>query len=133
MKQRNTVGRSSECEVKGAQSCATLRPRGLYGPWNSPGQITGVGSLSLLQGIFPTQGSNWVFLRCRRILYQLSHQGSPGRSSLLLKHRAFRVKLHLQITNAGKRVEKREPSSTVGGNVNWCSHYGNQYGGSSKT
>ena len=32
------------------------RPRGLYKPWNSPGQNTGVGSLSLLQGIFPTQG-----------------------------------------------------------------------------
>ena len=36
----------------------SLRPRGLYSPWNSPGQNTGVGSLSLLQGIFPTQGSN---------------------------------------------------------------------------
>ena len=34
-----------------------LRPRGLYSPWNSPGQNTGGGSLSLLQGIFPTQGS----------------------------------------------------------------------------
>ena len=30
----------------------------------------------------------------------------------------------LQITNAGKGVEKREPPCTVGGNVNWCSHYG---------
>ena len=37
-----------------------------------------------------------------------------------------------QITNVGKDVEKREPSYTVGGNVNWCSHYGKQYGGSSK-
>ena len=36
------------------------------------------------------------------------------------------------ITNAGKGVEKREPSYTVGGNVNWCSHCGKQYGGSSK-
>ena len=34
----------------------SLRPCRLYGPWNSPGQNTGVGSLSLLQGIFPTQG-----------------------------------------------------------------------------
>ena len=34
----------------------------------------------------------------------------------------------LQITNAGEGVEKREPSYTVGGNVNWCSHYGEQYG-----
>ena len=35
----------------------SLRPYGLYSPWNSPGQSTGVGSLSLLQGIFPTQVS----------------------------------------------------------------------------
>ena len=46
-------------------------------PWSSPGQNTGVGSLSLLQGIFPTQGLNPGLLHCRRILYQLSHQGSP--------------------------------------------------------
>ena len=45
-------------------------------PWNSPGQNTGVGSLSLLQGIFPTQGSKPGLLHCRQILYQLSHQGS---------------------------------------------------------
>ena len=37
----------------------------------------GVASLSLLQGIFPTQESNWGLLHCRQILYQLSHQGSP--------------------------------------------------------
>ena len=52
-------------------------PWTIYSPWNSPGQNTGVGSLSLLQGIFPTQGSNPGLLYCRRILYQLSHQGSP--------------------------------------------------------
>jgi len=38
---------------------------------------TGVGSLSLLQGIFLTQELNWGLLHCRRILYQLSYQGSP--------------------------------------------------------
>ena len=54
-----------------------LRPHGLYGPWNSPGQNTGVGSLSLLQGIVPTQGSNPGLPHCRQILYQLSHKGSP--------------------------------------------------------
>ena len=43
----------------------------------SPGQNTGVGSCSLLQGIFPTQGSNPGLLHCRQTLYQLSHQGSP--------------------------------------------------------
>ena len=46
-------------------------------PMNSPGQNTGVGSLFLLQGIFPTQGSSPGLLHCRRILYQLSHKGSP--------------------------------------------------------
>ena len=38
----------------------------------------------------------------------------------------------LQITNVREGVEKREHSYTVGGNVNWCSHYGKQYGASSK-
>ena len=38
---------------------------------------TRVGSLSLLQGIFPTQGSNPGLLHCRQILYQLNYQGSP--------------------------------------------------------
>ena len=46
-------------------------------PWNSPSQNTGVGSHSLLKGIFPTQESNPGFPHCRQILYQLSHQGSP--------------------------------------------------------
>ena len=55
----------------------SLQSHGLYSPWNSPGQNTGVGSLSLLQEIFPTQGSNPVLPHCRQILYQMSHQGSP--------------------------------------------------------
>ena len=55
----------------------SLQPHGLYSPWNCPGQNTGVGSLSFLQGIFPTQRSNPGLLHCRRILYQLSHKGSP--------------------------------------------------------
>ena len=50
---------------------------GLYSPWNSPGQNTGVGICSLLQGIFPTQRLNPGLPHCRQILYQLSHQGSP--------------------------------------------------------
>ena len=56
----------------------SLRPHGLYSPWNSPGQNIGVGSLSLLQGIFPTQGSHPGLPHCRWILYQLSYQGSPN-------------------------------------------------------
>ena len=55
----------------------SLRPHGLYSLWDSPGQNTGVGSLCLLQGIFPTQGLNPGLPHCRRSLYQLSHKGSP--------------------------------------------------------
>ena len=46
-------------------------------PWDSPGKNTGAGSLSLLQGNFPTQDSNQGLLHCRQILYRLSYQGSP--------------------------------------------------------
>ena len=55
----------------------SLRPHGLYSPWNSPGQNTGMGRLSLLQGIFPPQGLNQGLLHCRWILYHLSYEGSP--------------------------------------------------------
>ena len=55
----------------------SLWPHRLYSPWNSLGQNTGVGSLSLLQGIFPIQGSNPDLPHGRQILYQLNHQGSP--------------------------------------------------------
>ena len=55
----------------------SLQPHGLYSPQNSPDQNTGVDSLSLLQGIFLTQGSNPGLLHCRQILYQLSHKKSP--------------------------------------------------------
>ena len=104
-----------------SESCSvvsdSLRPHGLYSPWNSPGQNTGVGNLFLLQGssqprdrtqvshiaggfftnwatgkpkntgvgslslllrIFPTQELNRDLLHCRRILYQLSYEGSPN-------------------------------------------------------
>ena len=64
-----------------SESCSDVshssRPHGLYGPWDSPGQNIGMGSFSLLQGIFPTQGLNPGLPRCRWILYQLSHKGSP--------------------------------------------------------
>ena len=63
--------RVCECESQSVMS-NSLQPHGLYSPWNSSAQNTGVGSLSLLQGIFPTQGLNPGLLHCRRILYQLS-------------------------------------------------------------
>ena len=44
----------------------SLRPHGLYSPRNCPGQNVGVGGLSLLQGVFSTQGSNPGLPHCRR-------------------------------------------------------------------
>ena len=67
-------------EMKWSESHSVMsdswRLHGLYSPWNSPGQNTGVGSFFLLQGIFPNQGSNPGLLHCRQILYQLSHKRS---------------------------------------------------------
>ena len=59
-----------------------LQPYGLYSPWNSPGQNIGMCSLSLLQGVFPTQGSNPGLSHIRRILYQLGYKRSPAAKSL---------------------------------------------------
>ena len=70
----------SESEIHSVVS-DSLQPHGL---WNSPGQNTGVGRIpptpeywsSRLQGNFPAQELNWGLLNYRRILYQLSYQGS---------------------------------------------------------
>ena len=61
-----------------------LEPARLLCPWDSPGQSTGVGSFSFLQGIFLTQGSNPGLLHCRLVLYHLSHQGSPEQKCPLI-------------------------------------------------
>jgi len=85
-----------------SESCSvvsdSLQPCGLYSPWNSPGQNTGVGGLSLLQVIFPTQGSN-VVLRiagklftiwatreflCRCIVHSKGEGGGPNRQRKFL-------------------------------------------------
>ena len=67
--------------VKVSQSCPTLcylcSPPGSFLHGDSPGKNTGVSCHFLLQGIFPTQGSNPDLLHCRWILYWLSHQESP--------------------------------------------------------
>ena len=72
MKIRKTCVCGESCSVVSD----SLQPHGLYSPWNSPGQNTGVGSLSLLQGIFPTQGSNPGLPHCRRILPALQADSS---------------------------------------------------------
>ena len=69
-------GSNLYCEVGSVVSNSSW-PHGLYSSWNSPGQNTGAGSLSILQGIFPTQRSSPGLPHCRRILHQLSHKGSP--------------------------------------------------------
>ena len=65
----------AKVKVKVAQSCLTLCSPTDSSLWNSPGHSTGVGSLSLLQGIFPTQESNPGLPHCRQILYCLSQCG----------------------------------------------------------
>ena len=80
-----------------AQSCPTLcnAMDCSFCPSDSPGKNTGVGSRSLLQGIFLIQGSNLGLPHCRLTLYHLSHQGIPVKS--------------LQIINAREDVEKKDP------------------------
>ena len=73
----------SESKSEVTQSCPTLCDPMDYSlpgsscPWDFPGKSTGVGCHFLLQGIFPTQGSNPGLPHCRQTLYPLSHQGSP--------------------------------------------------------
>ena len=83
-----------------------LRLHGLYSPWNSSGQDTGVGSLFLLQRIFPTQELNWGLLHCRRILYQLSCQGSPWKQ--WAKSWGGEITLPVGVTNTKREFNGRE-------------------------
>ena len=63
----------------------SLQPHGQYSPWDSPGQNTGVGSLSLLQDIFPTQELKPGLPHCRQILYQLSHREAQETGRTLIE------------------------------------------------
>ena len=70
-------GYESESESHSVVS-NSLRPQWLYNPWNSPGQNTGVGSLSLLQRIFPTQASNPALLLIGRFFTNWASREAPG-------------------------------------------------------
>ena len=71
----------------------------------SPGQNTGEGRLSLLQGIFPTQESNQDLWHCRRILYQLNYQGSPIYLPLKdVSHFLCRSKFPFEVTSSIWRI-----------------------------
>ena len=77
------------------QSCPTLCDPVDYSPpgsslhGDSPGLNTGVGCHALLQGICPTQESNWGLLHCRQILHQLSYQESPLVHLITMRPKAY--------------------------------------------
>ena len=95
----------------------SLQPRGLYNPWNSPGQNTGVGSLSLLQGVFPAQGAHPGLPHCGRILYLLSYQGSPVKNPSLV------VKITYLYTNFLEKAMAPH-SSTLAWKIPWMEEPG---------
>ena len=85
-----------------AQSSPTLQSHILYlarllCPWNSPGKNTRLGSHSLLQGIFLTQGWNLGLLHHRQILYHLSHQGIKSNESLKVEENAYIWLIHFVV------------------------------------
>ena len=82
----------SECESHSVVS--TMRSHGLYSPWNSPGLNTGMGSLSHLQGIFPTHGLNPGLPHCKVDSLPAEAQGkheNTGMGSLSLLQRIFPI------------------------------------------
>ena len=120
----STISRCSESHSVVSNS---LWLHGLYSAWNSPGQNTGVGSLSLLQGFFPTQGLNPCLLHCRRILYQLNHKGSPGISQSLLKFMSTEpVMSHLILCHPLLLLPSTFPSIRVFSNGGWLFTAGHQ-------
>ena len=83
------------------QSCLTLcDPTRLLCPWDSPGKIAGVGFHSFLQGNLPHPGIKPRSPECRRFLYWLSHQGSPG-DKLQVSCSRTAKKEHLYIEGKG--------------------------------
>ena len=80
------------------------RKKGKLSLWNSPGQNTGVDSLSILQGFFPTQGQNPGLLHCRQILYQLNHKQSPLH---------FTSKVSLDVSQGKKMKAHKVPENPV--------------------
>ena len=75
----------------------SFQPHDLYSPWNSPGHNTGVGSHSLLQGVFPTQGVNPGLLHCREILYHLGPQLALDVTGASQADRTHILREHFQV------------------------------------
>ena len=74
-------------------------PPSLFCPWNSPRKNIGVGSHSLLQGIFLTLGSNPGLLHCRQVLYHMSHQGNPYADRIFSKHITYHCPFHSRVVH----------------------------------
>ena len=87
----------------------SLQPHGLYSLWNSLGQNTGVCSLSLLGGIFPTEGLNLGLLHCRQILYKRNRQGGHHWSLSSVTCSATWEKA---LWGHGNKLDRNKPSSS---------------------
>ena len=90
----------------------SLWPHGLHSPENSSGQNTGVGSHSLLHGIFPTQGSKPGLPNCRWTLYQLSHKGNPrilAREAIPFASRSSQLKNRTRVSCTAGEFFTTEP------------------------
>ena len=71
-----------------------LHPTRLLCPWDFPGKDTGVVCHVLLQGIFPTQGSNLGLLHCRQILYRLNYEGRNKQYLSVFESHSLKEWLH---------------------------------------
>ena len=103
----------------------SLWPCGLSSPWNSPGQNTGVGNLSLLQQVFLTQKIEPESPTLRWIFYQLSYQGSPEKTTTINMHILFffYIVFHYRLL---QNIDYSSSYNTVGpcwflNSVNWKS------------
>ena len=84
-----------------------LQPTMLLHPWDFPGNNNGLGCHFLLQGIFPTQGSNPGLLHCRQTLYRLSHQGSQRKYLFLCQRKRWYSKKDPVQLKINKKINKQ--------------------------
>ena len=101
----------------------SLWPHGLY----SPGQNTGVGSLSFLQGIFPTQGSNLGLLHCKQILYQLSRKPYQSNNKLTKHKKIIKNWMHAMYIWSFQGSSAVEESACHSGDASSISGLGSSF------